>query len=80
VFAPHRPTLAVVTRSHGRSSVSAGRQVFATRGRLTGATWSLDGSWLMLDAPGARQLIAVHVRGGPSVLSFPGGRVDGWAR
>jgi hypothetical protein len=79
-FAPNHPTLAVVTRSHGRSSVTAGREVFATRGRITGATWSLDGSWLMLDAPRARQLIAVHIRGGPSVLSFPGGRVDGWSR
>jgi hypothetical protein len=33
----------------------------------------------MLDAPDARQLIAVRVRGAPSVLSYPGGRVQGWS-
>jgi dipeptidyl aminopeptidase/acylaminoacyl peptidase len=80
-FAPDDATLAVVTRSRGRSTVTtAGRDVFATRGRIAGATWSLDGRWLMLDAPAGRQLIAVHVRGAPRVLSFPGGRVEGWSR
>jgi dipeptidyl aminopeptidase/acylaminoacyl peptidase len=79
-FAPDRPTLATVTRSGGRSIVTAGREVFASRARITRATWSLDGGWLVLDAPAARQLIAVHVRGIPRVLSLPGGRVQGWAR
>lgn len=79
-YAPSHPTLAVVTRSRGRSTVTAGREVFATRGRITGANWSPDGRWLILDAPDVRQLIAVRVRGGPRVLSFPGERVDGWSR
>ena len=79
-YAPDRATLAVVTGSRGRSNVTAGREVFSTRGRIAGATWSADGRWLMLDAPGARQLIAVRVRGAPRVLSFPGGRLDGWSR
>ena len=78
-FAPDRATLAVVARSPGRSTVSAGREVFSTRGRITGATWSQDGRWLMLDASDARQLIAVRVHGPPRVLSFPGGRVQGWS-
>lgn len=80
VFSPTAATLATVARSHGRSTVTAGRELFATRGRITGATWSHDGRWLMLDAPDARQLIAVRVRGAPRVLSYPGGRVDGWSR
>jgi len=79
-FAPDRATLAVVARERGRSTVSAGREVFATRGRIAGATWSLDGRWLMLDVPSARQLIAVHVSGAPRVLSLPGVRVHGWSR
>jgi hypothetical protein len=79
VFSPTDATLAVVTRSHGRSTVTAGRELFATRGRIAGATWSHDGRWLMLDAPDARQLIAVRVRGAPRVLSYPGGRVQGWS-
>lgn len=79
-FSPIHSTLARVERSRGRSTVSAGRQVFATRGRITSATWSPDGRWLMLDTPDARQLIAVRVRGAPRVLSFPGGRLEGWSR
>ena len=78
-FSPTGATLAIVTRSRGRSTLTAGRELFATRGRITGATWSHDGRWLMLDAPDARQLIAVRVRGAPSVLSYPGGRVQGWS-
>jgi hypothetical protein len=79
-FAPDHPTLARVTRTRGGSTVSAGRELFATRGRITGAVWSLDGRWLMLDAPDAGQLIAVRVRGAPRVLSFPGGHLEGWSR
>jgi hypothetical protein len=32
----------------------------------------------MLETPD--QLVAVRVVGGPRVLSFPGGRLEGWAR
>ena len=78
-FSPRDATLAIVTRSRGRSTVTAGRELFATRGRITGATWSHDGRWLILDAPDADQLIAVRVRGAPRVLSYPGGRVQGWS-
>ena len=79
-FSPTRRTLARVTRSRGGSTVTAGHQVFATRGRITGAEWSPDGRWLMLEAPAADQLIAVRVHGAPRVLSFPGGRIQGWTR
>jgi hypothetical protein len=61
--------------------VLAGRhEVYATRGRTGGLAWSADGRWLMLDAPGAGQRVAVRVVGPPRVLSFPGGRLDGWSR
>jgi hypothetical protein len=58
--------------------VRAGRALFATRGRIGAVAWSPDGRWLMLEAPG--QLVAVRVAGTSRVLSFPGGRLDGWSR
>jgi hypothetical protein len=80
-YAPARPVLARATRARGRSSVLVGRdEVYATRGRIAGLAWSPDGRWLMLDTPAAGQLVAVRVVGRPRVLSFPGGRLDGWSR
>jgi hypothetical protein len=58
----------------------AGREVFATRGRIAGLAWSADGGWLMLDTPDAGQLVAVRIVGRPRVLSFPGGRLQGWSK
>jgi hypothetical protein len=78
-FAPaEHPTLARVSRAAGRSAVTAGRELFATRGRIAAAAWSPDGRWLMLETPA--QLVAVRVVGSPRVLSFPGGRLEGWSR
>jgi hypothetical protein len=77
-FAPDGGTLARVVRAGGRSSVHAGRELFATRGRIARAAWSPDGGWLMLQTSG--QLVAVRVAGTPRVLSFPGGRLEGWSR
>jgi hypothetical protein len=74
LFSPSHPTLARI----GRSSVHAGRELFATRGRIARAAWSPDGGWLMLETPD--QLVAVRVVGPPRVLSFPGGRLEGWSR
>ncbi|HZB75298.1 MAG TPA: hypothetical protein VE526_03660 [Solirubrobacteraceae bacterium] len=73
------PLLARVRRSRGRSTVIAGGQVFSTRSRIPGLAWSVDGRWLMLDARDAGQLIAVRVAGAPRILSYPGGRLDGWS-
>jgi hypothetical protein len=78
-YAPTHATLALVTTAQGRSRVVAGREVFSTRGRIAGLAWSADGRWLMLDATDAGQLVAVRVVGRPRVLSFPGGRLDGWS-
>jgi hypothetical protein len=77
-FSPAGPTLARISRAAGRSTVTAGRELFATRGRIAAAAWSPDARWLMLETPG--QLVAVRVIGGPRVLSFPGGRLEGWSR
>ena len=77
-FSPAGPTLARISRAGGRSTVRAGRELFATRGRIPRAAWSPDGRWLMLETP--EQLVAVRVVGAPRVLSFPGGRLEGWSR
>jgi hypothetical protein len=85
-YAPRDRTLARVTRTDGRSFVRAGagerarlgRELFATRGRIARAAWSPDAGWLMLEMPD--QLVAVRVVGPPRVLSYPGGRLEGWAR
>jgi hypothetical protein len=79
-YSPTHPTLARISRARGRSTVTAGREVFTTRGRIAGLAWSADGRWLMLDTPDAGQLVAVRVIGPPRVLSFPGGRLQGWSR
>jgi hypothetical protein len=39
---------------------------------------SPDGRWRMLETP--EQWVAVRVAGPPRVLSFSGGRLEGWAR
>ena len=77
-FSPIGPALARVSRTAQRSTVRAGRALFATRGRIGAIDWSPDGRWLMLEAPG--QLVAVRVAGAPRVLSFPGARLHGWSR
>jgi hypothetical protein len=77
-FSPAHPTLARISRTGGRSTVRAGRELFATRGRIGAAAWSPDGRWLMLETPD--QLVAVRVVGAPRVLSFPGARLEGWSR
>jgi hypothetical protein len=80
-YAPTRPALAQVARARRRSLVMVGsRTVYATRGRIAGLAWSPDGRWLMLDTPDAGQLVAVRVLGSPRVLSFAGGRLQGWSR
>ena len=79
-FAP-RPgqALAYVTRARGRSTLTLGAEVFSTRSRITALAWSADARWLMLDARDAGQLIAVRIVGRPRILSYPGGRLDGWS-
>jgi hypothetical protein len=77
-FSPAGATLARISRAAGRSTVTAGRELFATRGPIASAAWSPDGRWLMLETRG--QLVAVRVVGAPRVLSFPGGRLAGWSR
>jgi len=77
-FSPIGPTLARVSRAGTRSTVRAGRELFATRGRIGAAAWSPDGRWLMLETPD--QLVAVRVVGAPRVLSFAGARLEGWSR
>jgi hypothetical protein len=77
-FSPADSTLARIARVAGRSTLLTGRELFATRGRISGAAWSPDGGWLMLETPD--QLVAVRVVGTPRVLSFPGGRLEGWSR
>jgi len=67
-----------ISGADGRSTVRAGRELFATRGRIPRVAWSPDGRWLMLETP--EQLVAVRVVGAPRVLSFPGGRLEGWSR
>jgi hypothetical protein len=77
-FSPIHPTLARIARLGDRATVQAGRELFATRGRIRAAAWSPDGRWLMLETPG--QLVAVRVVGAPRVLTLPGARLDGWSR
>jgi Tol biopolymer transport system component len=71
--------LAYVMRARGRSTLIVGREVFSTRSRITALAWSADARWLMLDARDAGQLIAVRIVGRPRILSYPGGRLDGWS-
>jgi len=77
MFSPVDPTLARISRLGERSTVHAGRELFATRGRIRAAAWSPDARWLMLETPG--QLVAVRVVGAPRVLTLPGARLDGWS-
>jgi hypothetical protein len=77
-FSPTDATLARIARAGGRSTVRTERELFATRGRIARAAWSPDGGWLMLETP--EQFVAVRVVGPPRVLSFPGGRLEGWSR
>jgi hypothetical protein len=94
-YAPGDRTLARVTRGGGRSSVYAGRELFATRGARRSSVHAgrelfatrgriAGAAWSpdgdWLMLDAPDQLVAVRVVGAPRVLSFPGDRLEGWSR
>lgn len=78
-FAPGHPTLARITTTGKRSTLTAANQRFTTQGRIASATWSPNGRWLLLNATDAEQLIAIRIVGTPRVQSYPGANVQDWS-